>query len=130
MRQRQHDVRRDPPRIARRQFGVAVVQQMQRLHAFGFVGQIGRAMRRQDLRLDAGRIHQLQPPLDVGRRIRHRVFRDAGRVRHADARREAIAHEVAERLRQVMRMDVTDHRFPRGPVPHWTEIAASLRSSQ
>ena len=100
-----------------RQFGVAVIQQVQRLHALGFVGQVGRAMRRQDLRLDAGGVHQFQPSLDVGGRIRNRMPRDPGRRRHADARREAIAHEVAECLRNVMRMDIADHRTVPSPGP-------------
>ena len=38
MRQRQHDVGRDPPRVALRQFGITIVQQMQRLHALASSG--------------------------------------------------------------------------------------------
>jgi hypothetical protein len=65
VRQRQHDIRGDPPGIAPRQVRIAVVQQMQRVDAFCFVRQVWRAVRREDLCLDAGGLHQLQPPLDV-----------------------------------------------------------------
>jgi hypothetical protein len=43
-------------------------------------------MRRQHLLLDAGGIHQLEPPADVFLRIRDRVTSDTGPHREPDAR--------------------------------------------
>ena len=56
---------------------------------------------------------EFEPPLNVFRGIRNRMARDAAFYRHADPGRKAVAHKVAEIFRDVMRMDIADHRaFP------------------
>ncbi len=112
VRQGQRDVGGDAVRVARRQLGVAVVQQVDRRDALGFVRQVGLAVRREDLPLNPGGVHQREAALDVVGRIGHRVAGDALLVRHADPRRKAVAHERAEFLRNVMRVDVADHGIP------------------
>ena len=58
-----------------RQVGVAVVQHLDRFDALRLVGEVRRMVRRQDLLLDPGLIHQLEPALDVLRGVRERVPR-------------------------------------------------------
>ena len=117
MRQRQHHVGGDALRVAVRQIGVAVVQHLDRFDAFRLVRQIGRMVRRQHLLFDPGRVHQLEPPADVLRRIRERVPRHSALDRQMNRRRKPVAHELAEILRRVMRMHIDDHDgFPALPL--------------
>ena len=109
MGQRQHDVGGDALRIAVGEVGVAVVQHLHRVHAFGLVRQIGRVVRRQYLLFDAGRIHQLEPPLDVLRRIRERMACHSALDRQMNRRRKPVTHELAEILWRVVRVHVDDH---------------------
>jgi len=66
VRRRQHNVGGDGAGIASRQFGIAVVGQVDRPYAIGLVGVVGLAVRRKDLPLYAGGIHQVESALDVG----------------------------------------------------------------
>jgi hypothetical protein len=111
MRQRQHHVGRDAIGMAMRQLGVAVIEQVDRLHAFRLVRQIGRAMRRQHLAFDPGRVHQFEAADNIGRRVGNRMLGDALLDLHTrpDPRPPAVAHEIAKGLRDIMGVDIADH---------------------
>ena len=110
VRQGQHDVRRDPLRIAVRKVGIAVVEHLDGFDALGLVRQVGRVVRRQHLLLDPGLIHPLETVLDVLRRIRERVQRHPALRRQMSGRGKPVAHQPAEILRRIVRVDIADHQ--------------------
>ena len=73
MRQEQHHISGDAVRVAMRQLGIAIIQQLHRPQPFPLLRQIRRAVRRQHLFLGAGLVHQFEPAADVDRRARDRV---------------------------------------------------------
>src|SRR6266404_1178717 len=95
--------------IAVRRIGIAVVQHADGSDTLRLLRQIGRAVRRQDLLLDAGGIHQFEPTNDVSRRVRNRMLRDPGLYPNPDTRGKSVTHQLAEVLWYVMRVDITDH---------------------
>jgi hypothetical protein len=58
---------------------------------------------------DAGVFHQPETGLDVLLRIRERVPRQTALYRQMRRRGKAVAHELAEILRRVVRMHIADH---------------------
>jgi hypothetical protein len=86
------------------------VQHPDRGHTFPLVGKIRRVIWRQDLSSHPRLLHQPEPALDVLRRIRKWVARHSSLDRRMRRRGKPVAHELAEILRRVVRVDIADHQ--------------------
>src|SRR6516225_8127956 len=122
--QRQYHTGGDAPRILVRQVSVAVIEHLHRFDALPLVREVRGMVRRQNLLLHPGLIHQPEPALDVLRRIRERVARHSALDRQMNRRGKPVTHELAEILWRIVRMDIADHRaFPSS----WKMVLAQTR---